>query len=99
MPPPSRRRRTSRSAWPRPTRRYGVTVNNVAPGLIATDRTESLEADADLWLQKLGAIPLGRAGTPKDMTGIVVMLCSDAGGYITGQNIFADGGLGFPGMR
>jgi NAD(P)-dependent dehydrogenase (short-subunit alcohol dehydrogenase family) len=78
---------------------YGVTVNNVAPGLIATDRTESLEADADLWLQKLGAIPLGRAGTPKDMTGIVVMLCSDAGGYITGQNIFADGGLGFPGMR
>jgi NAD(P)-dependent dehydrogenase (short-subunit alcohol dehydrogenase family) len=78
---------------------HGVTVNNVAPGLILTDRTSDLQTDAEVWRQKIAAIPLGRAGTPDDMIGLVVLLCSDAGGYITGQDIFADGGLGFPGVR
>ena len=78
---------------------HGVTVNNVAPGLILTDRTSDLKSDDDAWREKLRSIPLGRAGTPEEMTGVVVLLCSEAGSYITGQNIFADGGLGFPGAR
>ena len=78
---------------------HGVTVNNVAPGLILTDRTTDLQADDTAWRQKLRAIPIGRAGIPDDMVGIVLLLCSEGGAYITGQTVFADGGLGFPGVR
>ena len=38
-------------------------------------------------------IPVGRVGEPKDAVGIALLLCSDAGSYITGQTIFVDGGL------
>jgi len=78
---------------------HGVTVNNVAPGLILTDRTSDLQADAAAWARKIGAIPFGRAGSPDDIIGLVVLLCSDAGSYIIGQNIFADGGLAVSGIR
>lgn len=78
---------------------FGVTLNNLAPGLVATDRTAALKADAAVWKQKLATIPLNRAGTPDDMVGAALLLCSDAGSYITGQDLFADGGLSFPGGR
>ena len=38
-------------------------------------------------------VPLGRIGEPRDFAGITLLLCSDAGGYITAQNIFVDGGM------
>ena len=78
---------------------FGVTVNNLAPGLIQTDRTSGLRDDPEVWRRKIEAIPLGRAGVPNDMIGAAVLLCTDAGAYITGQNLFADGGLGFLGGR
>jgi 3-oxoacyl-[acyl-carrier protein] reductase len=41
----------------------------------------------------LTTIPLGRAGTPEDVSGVVSFLCSDAARYVTGQTIVVDGGF------
>jgi NAD(P)-dependent dehydrogenase (short-subunit alcohol dehydrogenase family) len=78
---------------------HGVTVNNVAPGLILTDRTRGLEREADRWQRKLQEIPVGYAGAPDDVVGAVILLCSDAGRYITAQDFLVDGGLGLSGAR
>jgi glucose 1-dehydrogenase len=71
----------------------GVTVNNVAPGAIATPINKSLlenEAELDALLAN---IPLGRMGTPEDVAGLVAFLASDDGAYITGSTFVVDGGL------
>lgn len=70
----------------------GITVNNVAPGVIGTDRNRDALSDPDYAEKVAASIPLGFYGTPEDMTGIVSLLCSEQGRYITGQNIFVDGG-------
>jgi 3-oxoacyl-[acyl-carrier protein] reductase len=41
----------------------------------------------------LATIPLGRAGTPEDVSGVVTFLCSDAARYVTGQTVVVDGGF------
>ncbi|MDP2892626.1 MAG: 3-oxoacyl-[acyl-carrier-protein] reductase [Bacillota bacterium] len=69
-----------------------ITVNAIAPGFIETDMTGNLPEDLKLELQK--KIPLGRCGQPQDVAGIVCYLASDAGGYITGEVIRVDGGMG-----
>ncbi len=71
---------------------YGITVNNVAPGVIETDRNVAALSDADYAAQVLQSIPVGFYGQPEDCTGIVCLLCSEDGRYITGQNYFVDGG-------
>jgi 3-oxoacyl-[acyl-carrier protein] reductase len=43
--------------------------------------------------ERLAAIPLGRAGTADEVAEIIVFLCSDAAGYVTGQVIGVDGGM------
>ena len=68
----------------------GVTVNNLAPGAILTARNRtqmSTEGDA-----LKARIPVGRLGRPDDLAGAALLLCSDAGCYINGQNLFVDGG-------
>ena len=72
---------------------YGVTVNNVAPGAIATPRNADVYNDAEKRKSVEGVIPMGRFGTPEDCAGAIVMLCSDAGAYITGDDILIDGGM------
>ena len=67
--------------------RRGVTVNAVAPGLIATDMTTGIP---DVLLER---IPARRAGTPEDVAAAVAFLASAAAGYITGSTIYVDGGL------
>ena len=71
----------------------GITVNNVAPGAIATPINDALLHDP----QKLGAllknIPLGRMGRPEDVAGLVAFLASDEAAYITGSTFVVDGGL------
>jgi len=74
---------------------HGITVNNISPGLIDTPMSRRAEAAGDLAkLEKLAArIPLRRAGTPDDVAAICAFLCSEEGGYITGQVIGVSGGM------
>ena len=72
---------------------YGVTVNNVAPGAIATPRNESVYNDEEQRKAVEAVIPMGRFGTPEDCVGAVLMLCSEQGAYITGTDIVIDGGM------
>lgn len=69
----------------------GITVNNVAPGFIATDMTDALSQEQHASL--LGQIPLSRLGTPDDIAATVAFLTSDAAGYITGQTLHVNGGM------
>ncbi|MFZ5563815.1 MAG: 3-oxoacyl-[acyl-carrier-protein] reductase [Thermodesulfobacteriota bacterium] len=68
-----------------------ITVNAVAPGLIATDMAAGL---SDPERERIAErIPLGRLGTPDDVAGVVAFLASDAAAYITGQVIHVNGGM------
>ena len=74
---------------------HGIRVNGVAPGLIKTPLTAGLVASSDPsqvehYEKK---ILLKRLGTPEDVSGAAVFLCSAAAGYITGETIIIDGGL------
>ena len=69
----------------------GITVNVVAPGLVATDMTAALTARTqDDWATQ---IPLGRIGTPQDVAAAVCFLASDEASYITGQVLAVNGGM------
>ena len=70
----------------------GITVNNVAPGVIYTDRNVEALSDPEYAKKVIDSIPVGFYGTPEDCVGIVSLLCSDEGRYITGQSIYLDGG-------
>lgn len=70
----------------------GITVNNVAPGVICTDRNVEALSDADYAKKVAASIPLGYYGEAEDCAGIVSLLCSEQGRYITGQSIYVDGG-------
>lgn len=70
----------------------GITVNNVAPGVIATDRNAEALRDETYAKQVTGSIPMGFYGEKEDCAGIVRLLCSQAGRYITGESIYVDGG-------
>ena len=72
---------------------FGVTVNNVSPGAIATPRNESVYNDEEKRKAVEACIPMGRFGTPEDCVGAVLMLCSEQGNYITGTDIIIDGGM------
>ncbi|WP_339656313.1 glucose 1-dehydrogenase [uncultured Maribacter sp.] len=72
--------------------RYGIRSNAVCPGLIKTKFSESLWSDEKLAAQYTGIIPLKRVAEPDEMAGIVMLLASDAGSYMTGGVYTADGG-------
>jgi len=81
---------------------YGITVNNIAPGPIMTDRiTEIFAARAktsggtlDEQLERFAAtIPVRRLGQPNEVGDLCAYLCSPQAGYITGQTIVVDGGI------
>jgi len=69
--------------------RDGITVNAVCPGTVLTDRDQ---ADPARQQQRAGIGVLGRFGEPQDVAAVVGFLASDAGGYVTGQTIGANGG-------
>jgi 2-deoxy-D-gluconate 3-dehydrogenase len=70
----------------------GVNVNAIAPGYIATDNTAALQADPNRNRAILERIPAGRWGTPADLAGAIVFLCSSAGSYLHGTVLPIDGG-------
>ena len=77
---------------------HGVTLNNLSPGLIATERNRWRRADADAWTRiEANASPTGRAGTPQDLVGAALLLCSDAGSYIAGADLMVTGAGHLPG--
>lgn len=70
----------------------GVRVNAVAPGLIRTPLARGLLASDAFMERRLAQTPLRRVGEPHEIAGVVVMLASRAGGFITGQTLVVDGG-------
>ena len=71
----------------------GVRVNAIAPGLVKTEFARALWEDEKRRTERIEATPLRRLGEPRDIGGIAVFLASDAGAFITGQCIVADGGV------
>ena len=72
----------------------GIRVNAVSPGLIHTALTARIYADPETKAAREALIPMHRIGAPDpDIAGLVAFLTGPDAGYITGQNILADGGL------
>lgn len=81
---------------------FGITVNNIAPGPIRTDRlteihaarAKGLDITLDEQLRRFSAtIPVGRLGEPKEIGDLCAYLCSIQAAYLTGQSIVVDGGI------
>lgn len=79
----------------------GVTINNLQPGIHATDRAASLDAGAskaqgisveEARKQRFASIPAGRYGTRQEFGAACAFLCSQHAGFMVGQNILLDGG-------
>ena len=68
-----------------------ITVNCVAPGMIATPMTDVLTEDQRQ--RMFTSIPAGRFGTPEDVAAAVVFLAADEAAYVTGQTIHVNGGM------
>jgi len=73
--------------------KYNINVNAIGPGNFKTEMTRSQYEDEVKSQQIITTIPLKRWGVPKiDLSGIVILLASEASDYITGQTIYVDGG-------
>lgn len=70
----------------------GIRVNALAPGYVATEMTAKSFVDPDMHEARRRHTMLGRWGQPADMVGAAVFLASEASAYVTGQEIFIDGG-------
>ena len=73
--------------------RQGIRVNAVCPGAISTPMSAPFAADPRIESRVLGMEPIGRWGTPEEVAGAVLWLCSDAASYVTGLIMPVDGGL------
>lgn len=71
---------------------HNIRVNAVCPGVIETEMTAALRQDETMMQSWLDSIPQRRLGTPEDVVGLVLFLCSPAAAYINGQAINVDGG-------
>jgi len=71
---------------------YGIVVNEVRPGIIATDMTSTVQEKYDNLIED-GLLPIKRWGRPEDIADAVFALCSGALPYVTGQSIDVDGGF------
>jgi len=85
--------------------KYGIRINNVAPGATTRceDELEEMKNAGNMhffaWEDRLGPqIPLGRLGTPNDVSDAILFLASEQASYITGVTLRVDGGLILPGM-
>lgn len=69
---------------------HNVAINNLLPGTIKTDRLRELGPVAEALIT---SVPAGRAGTPDEFGAVCAFLCSEAAGFIVGQNLSIDAGL------
>ncbi len=72
--------------------KYGINVNGIAPGYMATNNTQNLRQDEERSSDILARIPAGRWGTPEDLQGAAVFLASSASDYVNGFTLAVDGG-------
>lgn len=70
----------------------GITVNNIAPGAIRTDRNAEALSDKSYEEHVRGLIPVRYIGCPDDIAGLAVYLGSEESKYMTGQELYIDGG-------
>ena len=88
------RRSPGHSHWS--SRRDGITVNTIAPGMIDTPMLRGAAAGGDVGqLEKVvpRMIPVGRVGSPEEIAAACGFLCSDDAGFITGQVVGVNGGM------
>lgn len=71
---------------------YNIQVNSIAPGFTYTGMTAASFDNSEIREQSEKLIPNGRLGMPKDISSVVIFLLSDMSDYMTGTNVFADGG-------
>ena len=72
--------------------KYGIRVNNIGPGYFKTKMTEKSWKNNKFRKARSQRTILGRWGEPEDLAGIIICLCSESSSYITGQDIYVDGG-------
>ncbi len=72
--------------------KYGITVNAIDPGVIATDMTKDMLNDPATKKTFLESTPVGRVGQPEDIGNAAVFLAMDESSFVTGHNLVVDGG-------
>jgi len=72
--------------------KYNIRANNIGPGYMKTEMTKRSWSNEKIYNERKNKTALGRWGKPEDIAGTVVFLCSNLSEYITGQDIYVDGG-------
>lgn len=70
----------------------GIRVNCVAPGWVTTDMSAAALGDRELGPKIVGGIPVGRPGSPREIAGPVLFLCTPLAGFISGEILNVNGG-------
>jgi NAD(P)-dependent dehydrogenase (short-subunit alcohol dehydrogenase family) len=78
--------------------KYGIRVNNLGPGYIKTKMTKKSFEDKKSFELRKARTMLDRWGKPEDLLGTCIFLASDASSYVTGQDIYVDGGWSANGL-
>ena len=79
--------------------KYGIRVNNLGPGYILTKMTEKSYRNKKKYAARKANTMLGRWGKTSDLLGPCIFLASDASSYVTGQDIYVDGGWSANGLQ
>ncbi len=72
---------------------HGIRVNGIAPTFIRTPLVDKYLNDPEFYNALVSRIPMGRVGETEDLAGLAVFLASPSSSFLTGQNIFVDGGV------
>jgi NAD(P)-dependent dehydrogenase (short-subunit alcohol dehydrogenase family) len=72
---------------------YNINVNGIAPGFFPSKMTKDAVNSKDMSQMMISKIPRGRMGTPEDIAGTAIYLCSRASAWVCGETIVLDGGM------